>query len=89
MADESVVNSCLNIMRRMPPADIEKNLTGLINLVPGATDEVLQRVDQPLDTQTDPSTGQQFILCDYNREGDSYRCVSLPVTRLRCPAARV
>lgn len=41
-----VISSCLNLMRRLPPKDIEKSLAGLLNLVPEATDELLQRVDQ-------------------------------------------
>jgi capping protein beta len=35
-------------MRRLPPNKIEQNLNGLLNLVPEETDEILQRVDQPL-----------------------------------------
>lgn len=41
-----VLSSCLNLMRRLPPKDIENSLAGLLNLVPNATDELLQRVDQ-------------------------------------------
>ena len=37
------ISSCLNIMRRLPPANIEQNLSGLLNLVPSITDELLQR----------------------------------------------
>jgi len=33
----------------------------------------LQHVDQPLKLQTDTKMSRQFILCDYNRDGDSYR----------------
>lgn len=33
-------------MRRLPPKDIENSLAGLLSLVPDATDELLQRVDQ-------------------------------------------
>lgn len=67
------VNAALNIMRRMPPSKIEFNLSGLLNLMPDLTDELLQRVDQPLQAATDPSNGKQFLMCDYNRDGDSYR----------------
>ena len=74
MADEQVTSS-LNIMRRMPPKDIEDNLSGLLNLVPDHTDELLQRVDQPLQVATCPETQRAYLLCDYNRDGDSYRCV--------------
>lgn len=47
MSDSTeVISSCLNLMRRLPPKDIENSLAGLLNLVPNATDELLQRVDQ-------------------------------------------
>ena len=82
-------------MRRLPPNKIEQNLNGLLNLIPEETDELLQRVDQPLKEGTDPETvryilfsvffwtltvnfsisqGRKYLLCDYNRDGDSYRC---------------
>jgi capping protein beta len=35
-------------MRRLPPNKIEQNLSGLLNLLPDETDELLQRIDQPL-----------------------------------------
>ena len=66
-------NSCLNIMRRLPPSSIEQNLSGLLNLVPSITDELLQRVDQPLETSECAKTKKGFLMCDYNRDGDSYR----------------
>ena len=60
-------------MRRLPPSKIEQNLNGLLNLVPSETDEILQRVDQPLKEMTDSKVNRKFLLCDYNRDGDSYR----------------
>lgn len=48
-------------MRRLPPNKIEQNLNGLLNLLPNDTDELLQRVDQPLQEETDPET-VRFIL---------------------------
>jgi capping protein (actin filament) muscle Z-line, beta len=60
-------------MRRLPPNKIEQNLSGLLNLIPEETDELLQRIDQPLAEDVDKSTGKRFLLCDYNRDGDSYR----------------
>ena len=71
--DADVVNSCLNIMRRMPPSDIEINLSGLLNLLPELTDDLLQRVDQPLQIGIDEKNQRKYIKCDYNRDGDSYR----------------
>ena len=43
-------------MRRLPPNKIEQNLNGLLNLLPDEADELLQRVDQPLNETTDPDT---------------------------------
>jgi hypothetical protein len=60
-------------MRRLPPSKIEQNLNGILNLVPSETDEILQRVDQPLKELADTKVGRKFLLCDYNRDGDSYR----------------
>jgi capping protein beta len=67
------LKACLSIMRRMPPAQTETSLSGLVNLVPDLTDELLQRVDQPLKVMDCPDTGRKYVLCDYNRDGDSYR----------------
>lgn len=67
------ISASLSLMRRLPPNKIEQNLNGLLNLIPEETDELLQRVDQPLKEETDTETGRRFLLCDYNRDGDSYR----------------
>lgn len=63
----------LDLMRRLPPHDIEENLAGLIDLVPSLCEDLLSAVDQPLKVQTDEAAGREFLLCDYNRDGDSYR----------------
>jgi len=72
MGDEQL-NSALNLMRRMPPSSVENSLAGLIELCPDLTEELLNNVDQPLKLGQDTKAGKAFILCDYNRDGDSYR----------------
>ena len=67
------INAALNVMRRMPPSQIELHLSSLINLMPDLTDDLLQRVDQPLQTAKDKDNGRMYLLCDYNRDADSYR----------------
>lgn len=52
---------------------MENSLAGLIELAPDLTDDLLTHVDQPLKIQRDTKTGKMFVLCDYNRDGDSYR----------------
>jgi capping protein beta len=71
--DEAQLNSCLNLMRRLPPSAVENSLAGLIEMVPNLTDELLTHVDQPLKVHKDPKTNKSYVLCDYNRDGDSYR----------------
>jgi len=67
------LTSALNLMRRMPPASVENSLAGLIELCPDLQEDLLNAVDQPLKVVRDTKSGKDFILCDYNRDGDSYR----------------
>ncbi|XP_074596882.1 F-actin-capping protein subunit beta [Brevipalpus obovatus] len=67
------LDHALDLMRRLPPQQIEKNLGDLIDLVPNLCEDLLSSVDQPLKIARDKSTGKDYLLCDYNRDGDSYR----------------
>ncbi|GMH54174.1 hypothetical protein TrRE_jg1074 [Triparma retinervis] len=68
------ISTSLNVMRRLPPSKIEQNLAGLLQLSPSSTDELLQRIDQPLSvSSTSPTSARAYLLSDYNRDGDSYR----------------
>eukprot|EP01115_Flamella_aegyptia_P013698 TRINITY_DN7444_c0_g1_i2.p1 TRINITY_DN7444_c0_g1~~TRINITY_DN7444_c0_g1_i2.p1 ORF type:complete len:290 (+),score=66.60 TRINITY_DN7444_c0_g1_i2:54-872(+) len=71
MADQ--LDYALDLMRRLPPADIEDNLACLIDLVPDLCDHLLTAVDQPLKIAHDAKSKKDYLLCDYNRDGDSYR----------------
>lgn len=70
---EQQLDHALDLMRRLPPQEIEKNLSDLIDLVPGLCEDLLSSVDQPLKVARDRETGKDYLLCDYNRDGDSYR----------------
>ena len=67
------LDCALDLMRRLPPQKVEKNLSDLIDLVPDLCEELLAAVDQPLRVLRDKQTGKDYLLCDYNRDGDSYR----------------
>jgi len=67
------LDSALDLMRRLPPSQIEENLAGLIDLVPDLVEQLLSAVDQPLKVAHDPNSKRDYLLCDYNRDGDSYR----------------
>lgn len=57
------VTASLSLMRRLPPNKVEKNLNGLLNLVPEEVDELLQRIDQPLKEAVDPTNvGLDYLI---------------------------
>nr|CAD7397735.1 unnamed protein product [Timema poppensis]CAD7460641.1 unnamed protein product [Timema tahoe] len=70
---EQQMDCALDLMRRLPPQQIEKNLSDLIDLVPALCEDLLSSVDQPLKIARDKEMGKEYLLCDYNRDGDSYR----------------
>uniref|UniRef100_A0A0V0GB59 F-actin-capping protein subunit beta n=1 Tax=Triatoma dimidiata TaxID=72491 RepID=A0A0V0GB59_TRIDM len=72
MTDQQM-DCALDLMRRLPPQEIEKNLSDLIDLVPSLCEDLLSSVDQPLKIARDDEVGKDYLLCDYNRDGDSYR----------------
>lgn len=71
MAD--LVDSMLDLMRRLPPIRTEENVAALIGICPDYADDLLGSVDQPLQLRTDRATGREYLACDYNRDGESYR----------------
>lgn len=74
---EKTLESCLNINRRMPPMDVNETLDNLIALADdgdGALENrLVSAIDCPLEVGEDPKGNCKYILCDYNRDGDSYR----------------
>ncbi|KAK0204985.1 F-actin-capping protein subunit beta [Desarmillaria ectypa] len=71
MAD--LVDSMLDLMRRLPPTRTEENVNALIGICPDYADDLLGSIDQPLQLKTDRSTGREYLACDYNRDGESHR----------------
>ncbi|KND04141.1 F-actin-capping protein subunit beta [Spizellomyces punctatus DAOM BR117] len=67
------VDCALDLMRRLPPQKVEESLANLVELAPHLTEELLSAIDQPLKLQRCKQTGKDYLLCDYNRDGDSYR----------------
>lgn len=69
-----LLDNMLDLMRRLPPTKIEENVAALVDIAPDYADDLLGSVDQPLQLRTDRATGKEYLICDYNRDGDSYRC---------------
>ncbi|KAH9481233.1 F-actin-capping protein subunit beta [Psilocybe cubensis] len=68
-----VIDSMLDLMRRLPPTRTEENVEALVGICPNEADDLLQSVDQPLRVMVDRATGREYLACDYNRDGLSYR----------------
>ena len=41
--------------------------------MPSLTEDLLSSVDQPLAIRRCQQSGRDYLLCDYNRDGDSWR----------------
>eukprot|EP00246_Nothoceros_aenigmaticus_P003551 TRINITY_DN14728_c0_g1_i1.p1 TRINITY_DN14728_c0_g1~~TRINITY_DN14728_c0_g1_i1.p1 ORF type:complete len:286 (-),score=49.63 TRINITY_DN14728_c0_g1_i1:201-1025(-) len=67
------MEAAMNLVRRMPPTKSQQTLDSLLALLPAFSSDLLSRVDQPLEEAWDEGHGKTFLLCDYNRDGDSYR----------------
>ncbi|CAD0082577.1 unnamed protein product, partial [Aureobasidium vineae] len=62
-----------DLLRRLNPKNTAANLSAICSLVPEHEEELLASVDQPLEVRRCKKTGRDYLLCDYNRDGDSYR----------------
>ncbi|XP_075241552.1 F-actin-capping protein subunit beta-like [Convolutriloba macropyga] len=67
------LDCALDLMRRLPPQFVEQNLSKVVDLVPDLCADLLSSVDQPLKVVRDDGVGKDFLVCDYNRDGDSHR----------------
>ncbi|KAI4320464.1 hypothetical protein MLD38_033940 [Melastoma candidum] len=67
------MEAAMGLMRRMPPKHSETALSALLSLMPDHSADLLSQVDQPLQVLYDVDCGREFILCEYNRDADSYR----------------
>ena len=81
-SEDAAAAAALQLMRRLPPEQVVANLGTVLAARPELTEELLSRVDQPLQVAADDVSGRDFLLCDYNRDADSYRRVPLRAREL-------
>ncbi|KAJ4867193.1 hypothetical protein Bca4012_057608 [Brassica carinata] len=67
------MEAALGLLRRMPPKQSETALSALLSLLPQHSSDLLSQVDLPLQVLRDAESRKDFILCEYNRDADSYR----------------
>lgn len=63
----------MGLMRRIHPKQQDTALSALLSLIPDHSSDLLSQVDLPLQILRDEDSGKEFILCEYNRDADSYR----------------
>ncbi|KAL5115280.1 F-actin-capping protein subunit beta [Pleosporales sp. CAS-2024a] len=71
MADP--IDSALDLLRRLNPKDVKRNVDHIISLNPSLEEDLLESVDIPLTVKKCTKTKRDFLCCDYNRDGDSWR----------------
>ncbi|XP_010916996.1 F-actin-capping protein subunit beta [Elaeis guineensis] len=67
------MEAAMDLMRRISPNQSEMALSALLSLLPHHSTDLLSQVDQPLQVCMDTELMKEFILCEYNRDADSYR----------------
>ncbi|XP_077213278.1 F-actin-capping protein subunit beta-like isoform X2 [Tasmannia lanceolata] len=67
------MEGAMDLIRRISPNESETALSALLSLLPHHSSHLLSQVDQPLQVFCDLDFGKEFILCEYNRDADSYR----------------
>ncbi|CCX33595.1 F-actin-capping protein subunit beta [Pyronema domesticum] len=75
MASKDLIEASNDLLRRLNPKNTTENLNSLISLFrndPTLTEDLLSDTDQPLLVARD-SENREYLLCDWNRDGDSYR----------------
>ncbi|PVH15281.1 uncharacterized protein CXQ87_003119 [Candidozyma duobushaemuli] len=81
MSSEDKYDAALDLLRRLDPRHVEKNLNSICTLLQHDNSEegaelaqdLLSSVDTPLKLAKCKESGKSFLCCDYNRDGDSYR----------------
>lgn len=68
-------SAALDLLRRLPPTNVAANLDVISRLCPDIAEDLAVSVDQPLHVKTDGENGKEYLCCDYNRDGESYRWV--------------
>lgn len=74
MADP--LDTALDLMRRLPASSIQSNIDKLIQLCPDLAEDLITLIDRPLQIRHDDSpngSNREFLACDYNRDGESWR----------------
>lgn len=79
-----MADAAVELLRQLPPDAVVDNLGLILGAQPDLAEELLSRVDQPLRLAHDGAAGRDYLLCDYNRDADSYRRAPEAHNAARC-----
>mmetsp|Transcript_107094 Transcript_107094/g.308115 ORF Transcript_107094/g.308115 Transcript_107094/m.308115 type:complete len:295 (+) Transcript_107094:110-994(+) len=65
--------AALGLLQRLPPQDLEANLTAFAKVAPHLERTLEPYVTRPLQLKRDPENKQYFIACEYNCDGGTHR----------------
>lgn len=69
----TTLQSTFQLIRVLPPQELEKVLYGISLLLQDSSEDILQRVDRPLQILFDIISQKHFLCSDYNKDCDAYR----------------
>ena len=69
------IDHALDLIKRLDPTKITENLESIKILNPEITEELSSAVDKPLQSKICPQTAKEYLICDYNKDGESYRYI--------------
>lgn len=75
MEDNKSIKDCIQLINKLPIQNLDENINAISNLIYENDDllnEFLQKVDNRTEVCNEDSLGD-FIKCEQNRDGDSYR----------------
>lgn len=65
--------AALGLLQRLPPQDLDANLTTFAKIAPHLQQSLEPYVTRPLQIKRDPEQNRYFVACDYNCDGGAHR----------------
>ena len=70
--DYKKLENCIQLIRRLAPGHLDQNINAISNLI-YEDDEIFNAFIQKVDKPSNINVEHNFLMCEYNRDGDSYR----------------
>jgi len=71
--EEQQKQAALSMLKRLPPQDMDENLTNFARIAPHLEQALPLHVGRPLRIDFDPEQNRYFVVCDYNADASGTR----------------